>query len=198
MPKIEIVNFSPAQAETFPNGQRIMSGEGGVLDLKSICNELFGDQFGIFSGHVPTGPALAYLIRRFGYPISGSDDDKEICSYWLTTPDPLTFVDVSVRGTKVDFIPAVPQKVWEGSKLEQEAALTHCRVTLQSLLVPVFVRDRAINILGEVDENTLPLIPDPDDANEMISLSVEPHPSAGYAVPRDWWADPEAYWKARA
>jgi hypothetical protein len=43
--------------------------------------------------------AFAYLWRRFGPPIYGSDSHKELCCYYLTTEDPQVFLFVSPSGS---------------------------------------------------------------------------------------------------
>ena len=34
------------------------------------------------------GALFAYLFRRFGYPDTGWDDDKQLVKYYLATPEP--------------------------------------------------------------------------------------------------------------
>jgi len=54
-------------------------GASGALDPSQFADDVFGAE-------VP-GPWLCcYMIRRFGWPNSGSDDYKELCSWTLTTP----------------------------------------------------------------------------------------------------------------
>ena len=40
---------------------------------------------------------FVYMVRRFGYPATGSDDYKEIACWFLTTPDPNIALIVSPR-----------------------------------------------------------------------------------------------------
>jgi len=77
-----------------PNGE-FCGAVGGVFYPNDWASEIFGEE-------LDYGRALAYLYRRFGYTIWGSDPYKEICEYILTTP--MDGVALSVRiKTHVDF-----------------------------------------------------------------------------------------------
>lgn len=54
--------------------------------------ELASDVFGV---NVPGGWLFPYMVRRFGWPNSGSDDHKDLCAWLLTTPVDGVFLRVS-------------------------------------------------------------------------------------------------------
>lgn len=61
---------------------------GSFVDLHKWADELFG-------AAIP-GPWLTcYMLRRFGWPNSGSDSHKELCAWVLSTPIPGLFLSVS-------------------------------------------------------------------------------------------------------
>jgi hypothetical protein len=61
---------------------------GGPVDPCQWADEVFG-------GEVP-GPWLCcYMLRRFGWPNSGSDDLKDLCRWVLTTPMPGLYLGIS-------------------------------------------------------------------------------------------------------
>jgi hypothetical protein len=64
---------------------------------RKIVKKVFGDVADEF-GRVPGGPALIYLIRRFGYTGWGSDAHKEVCTYYLPTDMEELSVDISIKG----------------------------------------------------------------------------------------------------
>lgn len=49
----------------------------------------------VFGGNVPGAWLTCYMLRRFGWPNSGSDDYKELCAWTLTTPMAGLYLGVS-------------------------------------------------------------------------------------------------------
>jgi len=47
--------------------------------------------------------ALAYLWRRFGPPVFGSDDLKDLCRYQIGTPSPEIFLSVHLSGSSLRY-----------------------------------------------------------------------------------------------
>ena len=69
-----------------------MSEEGNIV------KKVFGKAADKY-GSIPAGPALLYLIRRFGYTEWGGDDHKEVCCYFLPTEISELYVSISVKWT---------------------------------------------------------------------------------------------------
>lgn len=72
---------SPFTASLAPGTSKIAGGfgAGGAINPAKFADELF-------KGVIP-GPWLCcYMLRRFGWPNSGSDPYKNLCSWTLTTP----------------------------------------------------------------------------------------------------------------
>lgn len=63
-------------------------GAGGCIDPSKWADQMF-------KGKVPGPWLLAYMIRRFGWPNTGSDPDKNLCSWMLTTPIPGLYLGVT-------------------------------------------------------------------------------------------------------
>lgn len=123
------------------------------------------------------GAMMAYLWRRFGYPVHGRDDYKSLVNYTLTTPDPevIVWCDPASRialsfgygytdamARQIRAVEASAPRMgdydrhvaWlQTTPLYQRIA---CAVeyTLKDLLRPVFVRDVALNILGPVRDDS--------------------------------------------
>lgn len=73
-------------------------GAGPNLDPRALADE-------VFKG-APEGPWLCcYMLRRFGWPNSGSDDYKELCAWTLTTPMPGLYlrIDPYLGGSNLHF-----------------------------------------------------------------------------------------------
>lgn len=121
------------------------------------------------------GPQLAYLWRRFGYPVYSWDPEASLVHYLLSTPDPdivlvcdprpdlvgsfwfglsavLAAELAEATTTVLDSAEAYPAIVagLRRTVVHQriEAALA---ATLADLLRPVYLGERAINILGAVE-----------------------------------------------
>lgn len=62
---------------------RIVGGfaSGGGIRPGEVAVDIFGKEMN--GAHL-----FAYMFRRFGFPNCGSDDYKNLCSYFLTTPMP--------------------------------------------------------------------------------------------------------------
>lgn len=84
---------SPApkfQSQLAPDSAKIVGGfgSGGKVCPSKWATELFKGEM--------SGPWLCcYMLRRFGWPNSGSDDYKELCSWTITTPMAGLFLSVS-------------------------------------------------------------------------------------------------------
>ncbi len=140
-----------------------------------------------FWGTLPYDSLFVYLFRRFGPPMVGSDDYKDLCRYLLTTNDKEVFV--SVRLASYGFImisPFVSQSLAQSARDEffqsQYGAGEHHNAEknpvtnraykafewfCNQLLLPVGIRDTQLNCLGEYTGK---------------KKSVEPFIYAGYGV----------------
>lgn len=137
------------------------------------------------------GAMLAYLFRRFGYPINGWDGQKSLVWYFLTTPDPavLLWVDPAAAvhlsfgyGTAGPLSQEIQAALLlqttdlPGSAAAQQALARRVaralRPRLRDLLRPVTIRSTAINILGGV----------PDDSPWARRAGAEPSHQAGYGL----------------
>jgi hypothetical protein len=77
-------------AKLMPEATKLAGGfsSGGEFCLASIADEVFDG--------APSGAMLAcYMIRRFGWPNAGSDDEKNLCEWDITTPVPGLFLSVT-------------------------------------------------------------------------------------------------------
>lgn len=63
-----------------------MAWNEGLSD--PIVREVCGDE-------IDYGCLFAYLFRRFGYPLYGWDDYKQLCTYYLTTPHPDMLLNIT-------------------------------------------------------------------------------------------------------
>ncbi len=77
-------------ASLAPDTAKIVGGFAGGpgIDPQRLADEVFKDQ-------VPGPWLVCYMLRRFGWPNSGSDDYKNLCTWTLTTPVPGLFVAVT-------------------------------------------------------------------------------------------------------
>lgn len=130
--------------------------------------------------------AFAYLWRRFGPPMRGSDAYKDLCAYILTTGDPEVWIWLRVTASELRYSAkalareSISGAIW----FEYERRRAHIsqpvsdrvrkvvKDAYRELLRPVPVRDIYINIFGRV----------PDDA---VVDPVEPPVYAGYGIPLD-------------
>lgn len=65
---------------------------------RTIAGEVYAGRMGQNSGLT----ALAYCWRRFGPPISGSDDHKDLVAYLLTTPAPDVWLWLHLSASEID------------------------------------------------------------------------------------------------
>lgn len=81
-----------------------------------ICDKNYGSGGGIISPDwdaniildlqrekLQTGQAFLYLVRRFGFPLNGCDEQKAAAFYILTTPQRDVFLTVSILSNMVRF-----------------------------------------------------------------------------------------------
>jgi hypothetical protein len=117
------------------------------------------------------GPALGYLMRRFGPPNMASDPDREIAAWLITTPDPDVHVVCSAAAS--DYVSARFRAIAseeiahelirlgfaqdDGGRIERIGSAI--RRTIADLLRTVSVRDVDISILGEADARSGHLVP---------------------------------------
>lgn len=69
-----------------------------MTEIREIVRKILGEAADKY-GRIPAGPALLYLIRRFGYTEWGGDDHKEVCCYYLPTTVKGARVHITVKGT---------------------------------------------------------------------------------------------------
>ncbi len=156
------------QAETFPAGRVTGAAAGPLIDCHALSSEAWG--LSLYGGGEQSGLlAFAYLWRRFGPPIHGSDPDKELCDYCLGTPMPDVFLSVYPTGSRIGvgyLIPAATEQKmmdayfkkprakrpdtenWRSMRGKAGAINAALFAAMQELLRPVHVRDVAVNILG--------------------------------------------------
>jgi len=67
-----------------------------IVDCHKLAIEAWGDRCDEGNSALT---AMAYLWRRFGPPIWGSDDHKDLCAYYLTTEDPRVFLWLHLGGS---------------------------------------------------------------------------------------------------
>ena len=124
---------------------------------------------------------IDYLFRRFGYPFTGCDSDKQIAQYIITTPLPDIFLSLSVKAGYIDFGYCIPNDLFQMameiaslhheeiycSELEKEKneryKLAHeaLRASIKDLLRPIILRDCAFNIVGDVTDEVWAMYPEP-------------------------------------
>lgn len=120
-------------------------------------------------GRLPYDSLFCYLFRRFGPPMTPSDDYKDLCSYILSTPDPeiyvlirlasYGFVTLTAMTTSNDFRRIATREYFD-SRIDMEILpdestpnrrriFNAFRALVENLLLPVGIRDTALNCLGE-------------------------------------------------
>ena len=124
---------------------------------------------------------IDYLFRRFGYPFTGCDSDKEIAQYTITTSLPDVFLELSVGIEYIDFRHCIPDDLFQMSakiagmyyakmdysELEREkderykAAHEALRTSIKDLLRPIMLGDDAFNIVGDVTDEVWAMYPEP-------------------------------------
>jgi hypothetical protein len=175
----------------------------GRMVLRNITNEVFGTAVDLHS--IPAGPALIYMIRRFGYSESGTDDYKRLCNYVLPTRIGGLYLGISFSATScwIDDLmddeagyryqeaeskarPYDIDHIFPGDTLigQYQQAL---KEATQDLLRPVFIRDVPINILGRAENVEW------DEEKEECSNCVERHFSSGYGVVVDAYREADTY-----
>jgi len=83
------------QPETF-GGEISGASIDRIVNCCDLAKEAWGEQCDEDNSALT---AMAYLWRRFGPPIWGSDDYKDLCAYYLTTDDPRVFLWLHLDGT---------------------------------------------------------------------------------------------------
>ncbi len=75
------------------DGDDGVRGFGGdeLLEPGKLAEKIYGDKFS-------SAAIFAYLFRRFGYPLGGWDDYKELCGYTLSTPMEGIYLYISIKG----------------------------------------------------------------------------------------------------
>ena len=155
-----------------------------LVDGCKLADEAFGDASRCENSGLT---AMAYLWRRFGPPVNGNDEYKDLAAYYLTTSDEDVVLGIRTSGSPlrygVFYIAAVeatePRHFQDGSgkwQVNDEVVQKVNRAlvpALRELLVPVFIRDVPINILGVCEYPN-------EEAGEA---SAEPSQYAGYGIP---------------
>jgi len=100
------------------------------------------------------------MYRRFGIPVSGSDDYKEIACWYLTTPDPAVSLMVSPRpnGLRLSFGYLIDTNVYKYNTHDDVEAIRRkiepsLIQAMKDLLIPTNVRDTFINAIGRVKDD---------------------------------------------
>lgn len=131
------------------------------------------------------GKLFAYLFRRFGPPMTGWDEHKEIACYFLTTPLDGVWLRVVV-GSDHPFgyalSPEVAKQAYEEHYLAFPGSLTPgdlrsqtadaLKAAIDDLARPVPVRDWYINVLGKA---------------KTRHRKVKPFEFAGYGVTEEYF-----------
>jgi hypothetical protein len=152
----------------------------------------------MFSGDAggSMGDQFAYLFRRFGYPVWGSDSHKSLVTYMLTTPDTDVILwckpshwlrhsfgfGLSPRLDRESMELCMAYRTVNPREQRADWEATDCYkridravgAAMAELLRPVFVRDVPFNILGRVS----------DDDLIMRLKPAEHSPQAGYGLGR--------------
>lgn len=115
-----------------------------------VCDEIL---YGTPLRDVGWAELFAYMHRRFGPPLLACNDlAKHLSEPWaLGTPDPdvVLLVAPSLSGPAFSFFVTV-RKGLTRADLKDRAAQAY-RTTLLDLLRPVWMRDQAMNAMGEVE-----------------------------------------------
>lgn len=101
-------SLAPAKTDIF----------GGYASGPGACPSKIADE--LFGGEI-SGPWLCcYMIRRFGWPNTGSDDYKQLCSWTITTPMKGLYLCVTpyLGGSNLHFAVRFNKKV--GRELEKD------------------------------------------------------------------------------
>lgn len=143
----------------YPNEQYA----GGMLfTMFRLADVAFGKDVADESGV----SLFAYMWRRFGPPWFGSDEDKELAEWVISTRLDGLFLVVSPKGGALRHSFAVLYGMAQIGRFPADgysdnAAVLECRAelvrTMRDLLNPVFVRDVPINALGRMDEESIPV-----------------------------------------
>lgn len=84
--RLKLANLGEGKRWTSIDFRSYMIWNEGLSD--PIIREGCGDD-------IAYGPLFAYLFRRFGYPLYGWDDYKQLCTYYLTTPHPDMLLNIT-------------------------------------------------------------------------------------------------------
>ena len=143
----------------YPNEQYA----GGMLfTMFRLADVAFGKDVADESGV----SLFAYMWRRFGPPWFGSDEDKELAEWVISTRLDGLFLVVSPKGGALRHSFAVLYGMAQFDRFPADGrsdneAVLECRAelvrTMRDLLNPVFVRDVLINALGCMDEESIPV-----------------------------------------
>jgi hypothetical protein len=158
-----------------------------------------------FSGEEPfvaSGPALIYLLRRFGYPTVNSDPVKEVCAYALPTAREGVYLGIHVGGTLAFIALETTRSVedelrnasWDTGQMVKDTEIGQACIkagaeTLRDLLKPVKIRDVWVNLLGEVPPSDL----DVDPTSYEVTNDVDPWHAAGIRVPEGCYDNPRVF-----
>lgn len=101
------------------DGDAFLKGFGGngLLEPGELAEKIYGDKFSSAS-------MFAYLFRRFGYPLDGWDDYKELCGYILNTPMEGIYLYISIKG---DGAPSYSFGVRFSDEMYKKYRETDCR-----------------------------------------------------------------------
>lgn len=119
----------------------------------SMGGIVFSEDFTIPDLLKCTWPTLfAYMYRRFGAPIVLCDNHKRIAEWILTTPDPDVCLEVRIATGNIhnQFGYGIRIEAFQHPNDEEDRIIEALRATQRDLLKEVYVRDVAINALGEI------------------------------------------------
>lgn len=137
-------------------------------------------------GQLDNGKLFLYLFRRFGYPCYGWDGYKEVCEYFLTTPEPDCCLIIRITGTSYEFGYSLSpeaeklcyqQPPWHDDPPQDSPAYKYhvaLEAAIRDLLRPVEARDTLIGVNGRVDNKP--------GWTEISRPSVKPSYMAGYGI----------------
>lgn len=188
----------------YQEGVRYRGALSGTINPGEVAVEVFGEELAF-------GRLFAYCYRRFGHPNSGSDPDKHLAIYNLTTPIDGVFLSVCIRPTndpqllfgyvlaadiEMDLMREDREILTESDKrvelfgksmdtIHPGPKATHVlgaiKAALEDLKTPVGVRDVLFSAISD----------EADD--EDCSREADRFHAAGYFFPEGYMQNPESF-----
>jgi hypothetical protein len=169
--------------------QQAKNIEGYSGDAGWFCDMSLDAQIIKKFGVLDPGLTLMYLIRRFGFPLHGCDEYKEIAQWLITTAHDGIILGVSPKPHRVYFHYLASKQLIsslyssdEAEKTKtQEFVLLHLINAVEDMInKPISVRDTWFNPIATGDHLLDGHIPEDDD-DDFINVA-ERHVSSGYGL----------------